>query len=348
VPQQAPKSPSAPVVIYRLGSLGDAIVALPCFHRVAQIFPDAERVVLTNVPVASVAPPFEAVLGRGHLVSQYVAYPVGLRSLKELWSLRARLKAIGASTLVYMGARRGLLSAWRDLIFFRLCGFSRIVGIPLTQELQENRVDPATGFVEPECERLARALASLGPIDLKNLDAWDLMLSAEELAMGEKFVSQFGGSSFIAIHVGGKATINDWGEKNWRMLLRELEQKYGDYGLMLVGAQDDSRRYDAIVDQWAGPVANACGKLTPRECAAAMRFARIFIGHDSGPLHLASISGAPCVGLFGKKNLPRKWHPYIGTTRIVHRVGGIERISVAEVADAVRNLLAETQPRKVA
>ena len=39
------------VLIYRLGSLGDTLVALPALHLVARAFPDAERRMLTNFPV---------------------------------------------------------------------------------------------------------------------------------------------------------------------------------------------------------------------------------------------------------------------------------------------------------
>ena len=40
------------VLIYRLGSLGDTVVALPSLHLIARAFPDAERRVLTNFPVS--------------------------------------------------------------------------------------------------------------------------------------------------------------------------------------------------------------------------------------------------------------------------------------------------------
>ena len=44
------------VLVYRLGSLGDMLVALPALHLVARAFPEAERRMLTNVPVSSKAP----------------------------------------------------------------------------------------------------------------------------------------------------------------------------------------------------------------------------------------------------------------------------------------------------
>jgi heptosyltransferase III len=330
------------VVIYRLGSLGDTIVALPCFHAVARKYLHAERIVLTNYPVASVAAPLEAVLGKGGLVTRYISYPSRLRTVRELAALRKKLSALEADTLIYLASSRGLASAWRDFVFFKLCGFSRIIGIPLTPDLQGNRVDALTGIVEPECERLARTLAPFANIDLNDNSAWDLLLNDEEHAAGAAIVARFEGRPFIAIHTGGKAVEKDWGEVNWRALLADLSTTHGDHGLLLLGAGEDQQRYTAIVGSWRGPVVNGAGALSPRACAAALQSARLFIGHDSGPLHLASISGAPSVGLFGRYNLPRKWHPYIGENRIIHRPERIAAIGVSDVAGAARDLLASS------
>ena len=44
------------VLVYRLGSLGDMLVALPALHLLQHAFPAAERRLLTNFPVASKAP----------------------------------------------------------------------------------------------------------------------------------------------------------------------------------------------------------------------------------------------------------------------------------------------------
>ena len=102
------------VVVYRLGSLGDTVVALPCLHAVADAFPEAERIMLTNIPVSSKAAPLEAILGGSGLVDRFIAYPVGTRSLKELVDLRRSLRALDARTLIYLTPARGLVAAWRD------------------------------------------------------------------------------------------------------------------------------------------------------------------------------------------------------------------------------------------
>jgi ADP-heptose:LPS heptosyltransferase len=68
-------------------------------------------------------------------------------------------------------------------------------------------------------------------------------------------------------------------------------------------------------------VVNLCGKLTPRQSAAALARVEIFLGHDSGPMHLAAAVGTPCVAVFAARNLPRQWFPVGSQHRVVyHRV----------------------------
>lgn len=347
-----PKSPQR-IVIYRLGSLGDTVVALRCFHQVAKHWPDAERIVLTNFPVSSKAAPLEVILREGGLIHGAIAYPVGTRSLGELWRLSRRLRKLRAEVLVYLTPARGLLNAYRDYLFFRLCGFRHIVGIPSTPALQKPRLQAATSGAagsaaappgaaldeEREAERLVRCLSALGPIDLDDPAMWDLRLTDHELHAGSQALASLGSLPYLAINMGGKAVQKDWGLDNWRTLLAALSERHPHTGLLVVGALEDRERAQAIVDVWHGPVIDACGTLSPRESAAAMRLAAVFVGHDSGPLHLAAAAGVPCVGLFGNFNVPKRWHPRGDQHRIIHRMGGLGRITVTEVIDAVQDIV---------
>jgi ADP-heptose:LPS heptosyltransferase len=143
--------------------------------------------------------------------------------------------------------------------------------------------------------------------------------------------------------MGGKAREKDWGVPNWRALLLRLGAEHPDAGLVIVGSAEDSERARRAAEVWKGQVVDACGKLSPRESAAAMRRATLFIGHDSGPLHLAAAAGVRCIGLFGSLNAPNRWHPRGAAHRIIHRMMGLETITVGEVMDAVREL---APPRK--
>ena len=154
--------PSGRVVVYRLGRLGDTVVALPCLHAVARAFPGAERILLTNLPVSSKAAPMETILSGSGLLHRFIAYPVGTRSFEALRDLRASLRSRDARTLVYLTPARGLLSVWRDLLFFRLCGFRTIVGAPATRS-REQIARGAAGVIDRECAELAASRRSEPP-----------------------------------------------------------------------------------------------------------------------------------------------------------------------------------------
>ena len=113
------------VVIYRLGTLGDTVVALPCFHLIAQAFPNAARFILTNeVPSSAIAQPLSILSGSG-LVHDSIAYPIGLRSPSRLLNLARTLRSLGADTLIYLTESRGIARTLRDVAFFRFAGFTR-------------------------------------------------------------------------------------------------------------------------------------------------------------------------------------------------------------------------------
>jgi heptosyltransferase III len=341
--QKSSNSPKR-IVIYRLGSLGDTVVALPCFHKVAQTWPDAERIVLTNFPVSSKAAPLEVILREGGLIHSAVAYPVGTRSVIELWRLATHLRSLHADVLVYLTPPRGKLNALRDWLYFKFCGFRHIVGAPLSDDLQHCRsigAESAGGdrVEERECERLARCLSELGAIDLDDPAMWDLKLTDRELRAGASVVVPFNSGPYFAINMGGKAKEKDWGSAKWRTLLKRISAQYPDSGLLVVGAAEDSERAQQLSEVWTGVLVDACGRLTPRESAAAMRNAVVFIGHDSGPLHLAAAAGVNCIGLFGDFNQPKRWHPRGQHHRIIHRMTGLDAISVSEVMEAVGDLV---------
>lgn len=326
------------IVIYRLGSLGDTVVALPCFHRIAASFPEARRLVLTNRPVSSKAAPLETVLGPGGFIDGVIEYPIRTRDPGELARVAGALRAAGADTLIYLGGGRSRPLVLRDVALFRACGFRRIVGAPLSRDLERPRLD-AAGCEEPEAERLARCMAQLGPIDLQDPAWWDLRLTPGELREGDAVLEAFGSGPFVAVNTGGKAAEKDWGEAAWAAMLGDLSRREPELGLLFLGASDDAGRAERLAGSWRGTSVNACGTLSPRASAAALRRASAFVGHDSGPLHLAAAMGVRCVGLFGGYNRPRRWHPYGPGHHVIHEMDGVAGIAPARVADAVGRIL---------
>ena len=349
------------VLVYRLGSLGDTVVALPSLHLIARAFPNAERRMLTNMPVASIAPAAAAVLGSSGLIHGYERYTVGMRQPLKLLELIWRLRRFGPEVIVYLKDLSPQKRVRRDTVFLRVLGASRIIGLPSQPQdfLYKSMPD---GTLEYEAVRLARSLGELGTVRMDDPASWDIRLTEAEQASAAKAIAGTEGRPFFAVSVGTKVQAKNWGPANWRALLADIAQQYPLHALMLAGAREESDASQAAAQGWratpgSGPVMNLCGELTPRESAAVFARARAFLGHDSGPMHLASISGTPTVAIFAARNQPRTWFPMCPHQRVIyHRVDcwgcGLETcieqrkkcilsITVQEVMQALHEMLSE-------
>ena len=295
------------ILIYRLGSLGDTVVALPCFHLIRNLYPQSRMVILTNEPVSGKAAPALAILEPSGLCDQAISYPVGTRSAAELAKVRQAIRELGPELMVNLAAGRGWLKSLRDYLFFRSCSIKHIVGTPWRRrDLQPRRMPD--GNFEPECQRLAARLSALGRINLEDPRFWDMKLTGDERNQASELLRS-NHRPWLAASVGTKHPAKDWGEENWGQLLGLLSRTMSDVSLLLLGAADEWARSERLSRAWTGRQLNLCGRTSPRVSAAILEQARLFIGHDSGPMHLAAAVGTPTLGLFSWFNPPGQWFP---------------------------------------
>lgn len=305
------------VLIHRLGSLGDTVVAVPCLHLIARAFPNAERRLLTNFPVHAKAPASAAVLANSGLVHDYMRYTVGTRNPIELLLLAAQIRRFKPEVLVYLMHIRPWKAIRRDRMFYRLAGVRRVVGLASEAEMKFE-FDSKTELFEGEPYRLARLLRELGDADPANLSNWDLRLTEEERKTAADALGTLAHGPLIVCGPGTKMPAKDWGPDNWQALLGRLSRKYPGYGLALVGAKEEYGVAGHVARLWEGPSVNLCNGLSPREMAAVMERAKVFLGPDSGPMHMAHAVGVPCVIAFSAAVHAGVWFPRGSRHQIVY------------------------------
>jgi ADP-heptose:LPS heptosyltransferase len=172
---------------------------------------------------------------------------------------------------------------------------------------------------ESEASRLMRCIRALGDADLEDPANWDLALTTEEIRKRESVLATWrGGEYFIAVSIGTKADAKDWGERNWQVLLERISRFDPNLGLVMIGASDEKDASDRAARSWRGPALNLCGMLSTRESAAVIGRANSFVGHDSGPMHLAAALGVPCTAVFSARNKPGVWFPFGVQSRVIY------------------------------
>ncbi len=118
------------------------------------------------------------------------------------------------------------------------------------------------------------------------------------------------GDQLIAMATGGKVPAQLWPVDRYAALARELLLAFPDARLLIIGGRDDFGIADAISTSLGERVINLAGRLTALESAEALRRCSLFVGNNSGPMHLAAVSGIPCVAVSSARNHPGMWDPY--------------------------------------
>jgi heptosyltransferase-3 len=158
----------------------------------------------------------------------------------------------------------------------------------------------------------------LGPLPLNVEHYWDLRLNHEEISLAAQKLSAIKTNNILAINTGTKVQANDWGAENWIELLKHLFTGLKNWQLVIVGSADDADFAAKCLETWNNNGINLCGQTSPRVSAAVLKMAKIFVGHDSGPMHLAACMGTPCAGIFSARNLPGQWYPRGSNNRIIY------------------------------
>lgn len=101
--------------------------------------------------------------------------------------------------------------------------------------------------------------------------------------------------NFIVFHVSAGNRYREWGVENWKNLIKAISK---DMKLtsVLIGSRDDIF-YERSLD--FPNVVSLIGRINLREVREVIRKSLLFVGPDSGPMHIASTTDTPIIALFG-------------------------------------------------
>ncbi len=99
-----------------------------------------------------------------------------------------------------------------------------------------------------------------------------------------------------------------WTVEGWAVLADRLTREFGA-AVVFAGGPEDGAYIERITGAMATPPIVLAGKLTLAEAAALLKASRLYVGVDSGPMHIAAFCGIPVVALFGPTD-PAKVGPY--------------------------------------
>lgn len=168
---------------------------------------------------------------------------------------------------------------------------------------------------------------------------------------------------FITVHPGAKydGQHRMWPLEKYSTLIQEILSLY-KATIILIGNEAERVLGTEISSKVQSPdLINTMGKTTITQMAAVLANSDLFIGNDSGPLHLAVALKTPSIGIFGftapeqvipvhqehvavikASGKPAYTHqPFLQFHR--YNTHALAHISVEEVREAVRKILSKAQ-----
>jgi heptosyltransferase-3 len=296
------------VLIFHLGSLGDTAVAIPSYREIARRHATAKLYLLTDASPDSGMVPMAALLQPMGLIDGSISFPMHLRRLRDMRDLRRQIVDLNSKTLYYLTPETRLLALVRHCSFFLACGIKSIRSVPWSATLR-NPLEIVPGKLwETEGSRLLRVVGAKTNSDPPPDSERSLNLSDVEHRAAERHLASVRNlGEFIAVSAGGKFALKDWGDENWSHLLGLISARNPTLGLVLVGSAAERERNYGLLRSWHGAALNACGLFSPRETAAAISRAQLFLGHDTATLHLAAATSTQVIGIYCARDLPGKW-----------------------------------------
>jgi ADP-heptose:LPS heptosyltransferase len=161
-----------------------------------------------------------------------------------------------------------------------------------------------------ELRSFARLFEFLGvamPLELKG----SYQISSVEASLAREVV----GGEYVVLALGGSIALRRFSLEQAQVICKDAIGR----GLSVVFVGDKeclSLAQELVVRIKDKRSVNVVGRTTLSQAAALIAGARLFIGHDSGLLHLACAIGVPVVGIFGPGNKD-KWGPCAPGDKIV-------------------------------
>ena len=302
------------ILIYRRGSIGDAIISIPALNHLRRLVPHGDLRILTNQPVMERAAPLESIFENTPFCNGIYTLPPGGGSFFDIWDARKKIRLWGPDRLVYLSEPSSPLKLAREYMFFRSCGIRYFTAFPVGRSLRTYH-EIATLRWEPEHARLLRAVSAAR----EDVPDWTYEFDAEKSKEADSILATWPGRHhFLAMSIGAKLPDKDWGDKNRGSVLDQLAAHDSSLGIMAIGAGEEKDRIGALLDDWPGPMLNLCGATSPVTSAMAMRTAKFYLGHDSGPMHLAALTGLRCVAVFSARAKPGVWFPHGGGHEVLY------------------------------
>jgi len=304
------------IAIWQFGGVGDMLLATPVIRALEKAYPDAE------IHIWCSDPPFAQFLHRFSQVKSIHPFPIYDFDSRTLLRRRVRrvLRQLGAAMAIQKPDMLvnlhvpALLDWWAAewWMIRRICP-TRSLGFYPRFMHGESMLDVSLNAAERDGIHytvLYRRLLAQAGIACDERTEFPLSEAEREkaVALVEELAPQ--AKRLVCMHIGArrlKVEGKMWPLESFAALAAKLVAE--GYVPLLIGVASEGE----MAEELCGKVPtcrNLTGRTSLGEMAALISLAEGFIGHDSGPFHVAVAVATPCVAISGRPDAEPEYLDY--------------------------------------
>lgn len=300
-------------LVIKLRHHGDVLLATPVIASLKQAAPSCEVDALVYAETSPMLAGHPALTQLHCIDRRWKALGIA-RQLREEWRLLQALRKRRYDLVVHLTVQRR--GAW----------LTRLLGPRWSVAPRYRGAFWAGSFTHfypaqshPDRHTVESNLDSLRALGIEPQNKRVLIIpGAEAEARVEHLLGRHGlpAQGFIHIHPSSRWLFKCWPTDKVARLCEALHAR--SWPVVLTAAPDPKEKgmIDAILDKTSAPVIDLSGQLSLKELAALTARARLFIGVDSAPMHIAAAMNTPTVAIFGPSG-EREWGPWNVACRVV-------------------------------
>lgn len=321
------------VLVFRTGRLGDFLNAVPALNVLRRRLPDTRIVLATttsSIPavqaITKVYADSESLPWLGFVTPSLVdrAVPFTItgtsRGLDQMSRIIQDERPEAIFVLPYMGETLG--AKLRKLVYFRMAGFKGPIfgfdGFQSRGFLRRSQYE--LGLFEHQVYGPLRAVAecaAIGPVEDRDI-VQRITVPEAAILWAREILEKAGladGDPLVAIAPGAIWPHKVWPIERYIEACFQLRAQYG-CSFVVVGIELDSPLGARLSNELSDICLDMTGQTSVTQLAALLSFCSLFVGNDSGPAHLASAVGCPCVTLTSALDFPGVWAPWNSRERV--------------------------------
>jgi heptosyltransferase III len=303
--------PVSSILVFKQRSIGDVLLATPAIHALRSAWPKARLAVAVNSGT-------EAMVTGNTDIDRVLIFDRSAREAGGIRRVREELRFLGEIRAWVPDLAVQLTEGDRGAILAFLSGARFRVGVAPGRGGLAGKERLFTHLCpRPPLLRYA-ALRDLDVVAAAGIPTADLRLrfslTEEDRTRAAALLSGAGipdGVPYAVVQPGSRWKFKCWTDAGNAGLLAHLARR----GLLPVITSGPDPEEVAQVERILGlcpvSVASLAGRLTFRELGALISAARLYVGVDSAPMHLAAAVGTPTVAIFGPTGA-FNWAPWEG------------------------------------